>query len=59
MGQTNIQTERQANFKMLDRNNINGGTTNRTKPFQRKKKINLYENWSSCSKVTAKYPLKK
>ena len=49
--QTNIQKIRQTNFKMPDGNSINNGTTGKTKPFQKKKKLNL----NTCSKVMVEH----
>ena len=50
----NVQTVGETNFKLSDDNNINSGTTEKWKHFQRKK----YENRSTCSKVMAEHPLK-
>ena len=40
---------------MLDSNNINNGTTRKTKPFQQKKNM---KNQRTYSKVTTEQPLK-
>ena len=37
--QTNIQTDRQINFKMLNGNNFINGTTGKTKPLKQKTKV--------------------
>ena len=39
MAQTNIQKDRQANFKTSDFKSINNGTIGKTKPSQRKKNV--------------------
>ena len=49
----NKYSDRQMNFKLSDVNNVNNGTTEKTKPFQRKKN---YENRSPCSKVMFEHP---
>ena len=57
MARTNIQTDRQTNFKMPDNSNINNSTIKKTNLSNEKKKKN--ENLSTCSKVMAKHPFKK
>ena len=53
MSQTNIQKDRQTNFKMSVDNNINNSTTGKTKLSNGKK----YENRNTCSKIMAEHPL--
>ena len=42
--QTNIETDRQTNFKLSDGININNGSNGKVKLFQRKKFICMYQN---------------
>ena len=51
MDQKNNLTHTQTNFIMSDGNNINNGTTEKTKPFQRKK---IMENGTFVRKLWLK-----
>ena len=54
MVRTNIQKDRQKNFKMSDGKNTHNGMTEKTKLFQRK---NKYENRNAYSKAMVEHAL--
>ena len=53
LAQTNIEIDKEKNFKLLDVNNINNGTTEKTNLSNKKN----YENQNSRLKITVEHSL--